>query len=85
MWRAHSASYVLLVRTDDEDQSEFMQDLYRGLTNRLDVAADDDEDECKDRIWTIYTLYTLHECQITRRKHKIVLPQCQSHRRRHGG
>lgn len=29
------------------------------------------------RVWLIYTLYTLHECQVTRRKRKIVFPQCR--------
>lgn len=29
------------------------------------------------RIWILYALYTFHECQITRRKRKIILPECK--------
>jgi hypothetical protein len=89
-WSTARIGHVLLVRCDEEDPLEFISDIYARLTTRLGTVSEGTNaaeaetillSDVATRIWTLYALYTIHECQITRRKHKIVLPKCECARR----
>jgi hypothetical protein len=41
----------------------------RPLSDRLEFSS------LSERVWLIYTLYVLHECQLTRPKYAIPLPE----------
>lgn len=70
-----------------------MHGLYRVLTDRwlshgmqatplepAAAAAAADVKPLQVRVWAIYALYTLHQCQVSKRRHKIPLPICPTQR-----
>jgi len=69
-WRQHRVSLIYSLLGEDESKERFMQHLFKHVIDCLVSAP-----SVEQRIWHVYTLYTLHQCQVTERKYKIILPQ----------
>jgi len=55
---------------DDEDElRDYARALFRHVTDRLAQSS------VLERVWLMYTLYTLHECQLTARRYAIPMPE----------
>lgn len=70
-WLQSQIGITLLSRREDDDADDHLQELYTRLTERLRTHTDRIA-----RIWTVYALYAMYECQTHRpRKKRIILPQ----------